>query len=388
MQQFKGLISTCMLALLCSTASAQVTVVIDNQTIPTEHIGSISILKNTNVVSISTNVPYTVAPVVVGDDVVITSFTVTPSSIEQGDNATLNWTTENAEACTASGGVGSWDGAVAINGSQQITATEVGNPSFTLTCTGAAGDPAIRNVSLNVTLANAVAITSFSASPTSIVEGESTTLSWVTENATSCAASLGTAEWQATSIGLPGGSVPITIADSDTYTFRLTCEGIGGPVTEDATVSVTSPDDCATPALEGEIVEWQTFWSSAFPGPTYKLHETTIARTGYKALRIETADVQSLGRLQMVETTGSPITLLGAISECPGDFDVEPVCDGVWGLSRELKWSTVSDYRTCFMENNPGSTYYFNMTFTDGFDPSTTTCNENRCRTTLQHKNY
>ena len=192
MQQFKGIIITSVLALLCNTANAQLTIVIDNKTIPTEHIGSITILKNTNVVNISTAVPYTVEPTVIGDNVIITSFTVTPGAIEQGENAMLNWTTENADinGCTASLGVAGWGGSVARDGSQQITTDLVDVHTFRLTCTGPVGEPAVRDVTLTVNLANAVAITSFSANPISIVEDQSTTLSWVTENATSCTTSL------------------------------------------------------------------------------------------------------------------------------------------------------------------------------------------------------
>lgn len=387
MQQFKGLIITCALTLLCSTAIAQVTVVIDNKTIPTDHISSISILKNTNVVSISTTVDYTVEPTVVGDDVAITSFYVTPATVEQNETATLSWTSENADQCTASGGVGSWGGTVALSGSEQVTTDVVGPQEFILTCTGPVGDPAVRNTTLTVNLANAVAITSFSASPVSIVEGESTMISWVTENATSCTPSQGTAEWLATDITLPSGSVEITIAENGSYLFSLTCEGdIGDPVNDSAAVSVTAVGQCAEPVLSGTTVEWQSFFGSAFPGPTYKNVATTIGQNSYRAIRFETADIDSFGRFQMAQTVGSPIVLLGAISECPGDFDVEPICDKVWGLGGDLTWSTVSDYRTCYLDDN--TTYYLNLTFTDGVDPATTTCDSSICRTTVNYKNY
>lgn len=388
MRYFKGLIITSAVALLSTTAGAQVTVVIDNQTIPTDHIESITVLKNTNVVSIATTVPYTVTPAVVGDDVTITSFTVSPSSVEQGESATLSWSSENATSCTGSGGVGGWDVAdIPVNGSLVVTTSEAGSPVFTLTCSGPVGADDVRSVTLNVTLANAVAITSFGASPSNIAEGESTTLSWVTDNALSCTPTGGTAEWRETSITVPSGSAAITIAVADTYAFGLSCSGeVGDPVSASTSVTVSPPNPCGATALDGNIVSWSSFWGEDFPFPAYKNVDTMLPRGWYRAIHFNTGDVLDTGRLKMIENTLSPITVLGAISECPGDFDVTPACDYVWGLGGELVWSTSISFRTCFLE--PNKDYYFNITFTDGVDPATTTCGESQCRATMQHKNY
>jgi hypothetical protein len=70
---------------------------------------------------------------------------------------------------------------------------------------------------------NNVTIDSFVISPSTILAGDSATVSWSTSNAVSCAASNGVGGW--------GGSVPvsgnqvITTSALGTYTFTLTCDG-------------------------------------------------------------------------------------------------------------------------------------------------------------------
>ena len=60
MRKLNGFIYFCVLVMMCGTASAQIKIVIDNQEIPTSDIESIVILPNSNLISISTNVAYTV----------------------------------------------------------------------------------------------------------------------------------------------------------------------------------------------------------------------------------------------------------------------------------------------------------------------------------------
>jgi hypothetical protein len=72
---------------------------------------------------------------------------------------------------------------------------------------------------------------SLSASPTSINAGQSSTLSWSSTNATSCAAGGFTA---------PGTSGSAVVTPSVTTTYSITCSGSGGSTTAAATVNVTS----------------------------------------------------------------------------------------------------------------------------------------------------
>jgi Tol biopolymer transport system component len=74
----------------------------------------------------------------------------------------------------------------------------------------------------------------FSASPTSISDGSSTTLSWTSENATS--ASIDNSVGSVTPVS--GGSAKVSPTTTTTYTLTLT--GSGGSVTYQAAVTVTS----------------------------------------------------------------------------------------------------------------------------------------------------
>ena len=71
----------------------------------------------------------------------------------------------------------------------------------------------------------------FSASPTSISAGSSSTLTWTTTNATSCTASNGWTGAKATS-----GTQSVSPITSTTYT--ITCGGIGGSITQSVVVNV------------------------------------------------------------------------------------------------------------------------------------------------------
>ncbi len=309
MRNLKGLILFCLLAMMCGTASAQIQIVIDNQVIPTADIESIVILPNSNLISVTTTVPYTV----------------------QANDTT---------------------------------------------------PPPPENVAIN----------SFSASPSNITEGQNTTLSWTTANASSCTPTGGTGGWNSRTIGLPNSSTSITIASAGTYTFGLTCQGASGdPVSRSVVVTAQpeSPDpvptSCGTPALSGNITNWSTFWQEAFPAPGSDTRPAIIPIQGYYALKFNTGDFVDDGRITSIETTNTTGVRLGAFSECPGDFDVPSECFLKWGLGGGMRWATNGRLGACQL--NANTTYYFNITFTNGATGSTTTCPRTPCVTDLQHSN-
>ena len=75
--------------------------------------------------------------------------TVTPTSVEPGQSATLNWSTQNATACTAGGATdgGAWTGSKPTAGSQNVILIAK-SLTFTLTCKGSNGTPT-QTVTLN-----------------------------------------------------------------------------------------------------------------------------------------------------------------------------------------------------------------------------------------------
>ena len=62
-----------------------------------------------------------------------------------GDEATLTWSSTNANTCTASG---AWSGTKAISGSQRVTKSSEGTYTYIITCTNIAGDSVSRQTSL------------------------------------------------------------------------------------------------------------------------------------------------------------------------------------------------------------------------------------------------
>jgi len=247
--------------------------------------------------------------------------------------------------------------------------------------------------------ANSVTIRGFAASPSSITVGQSTSISWSTLNATSCTATGGTGGWAGSAISpLSSGAKSIAISASGSYTFGLTCNGTNGPVKGTALVTVTSgttpppvPSSCKTPRLKGSVVLWKDVWKIDFPGPSYDNERVSIPRTGYTALKFNTGNVVDHGGITSVANTFTNGRRLGAISECPGDFDVSKACTKIWGSGGGIGWATdgfkpTGTYAYCQLKAN--TTYYMNFTFTDGFDPASTTCllGEN-CIASLQHIN-
>ncbi len=175
----------------------------------------------------------------------ITSLRASPTSLVAGQSTSIAWSTTSATACTASGGSGAdnWSGAVGVSSTGMMVGpiNTVGNFMYTLTCTGPGGSSSPESVTVDVASAPpAPSVTAFSASPTTIETGQSTSLAWSTSGATSCTATGGDGSdgWSgAEPVSSTGTTVgPINATGSETYT--LTCTGAGG-TSAPASVSVT-----------------------------------------------------------------------------------------------------------------------------------------------------
>ncbi|MFA5301022.1 MAG: hypothetical protein WC389_22745, partial [Lutibacter sp.] len=156
------------------------------------------------------------------------SITANPTSIIQGNYSTLNWSSNNATSCTASDG---WGGSKSLSGTQSVA--PVGDATYTLTCSGAGG---------SVTCSTAIDVTpvvipdptcSITANPSSITEGNYSTLSWTSNNATSCYASNA---WYGTKS--LSGSQSVSPTNDSTYT--LVCSNGYNSTTCSATIDVST----------------------------------------------------------------------------------------------------------------------------------------------------
>jgi uncharacterized protein YkwD len=159
---------------------------------------------------------------------VINSFTANPASISAGGSSTLSWSVTGATSVSIN------PGAPSVPASGSATSTPAATTTYTLTATNAEGS-VTRQVTVTVAAAPPPAvpvINSFTASPTSITAGGSSTLSWNVTGATSVSIAPGAPSVPAS------GSATSTPAATTTYT--LTATNAAGSVTRQVTVTVAA----------------------------------------------------------------------------------------------------------------------------------------------------
>jgi phospholipase C len=157
------------------------------------------------------------------------TFSANPTSVASGGLVTLTWASSNATAVNIQPAVTTESTTLATSGSTQVSPTQT--TTYTATATGPGGS-ASASATVTVTQ-NAPAISSFTASPSSINAGQSATLNWTTSNATSWSI-----DQNVGSVSGPNGSV--SVSPSATTTYTLTATGAGGSTTAQATVTVAS----------------------------------------------------------------------------------------------------------------------------------------------------
>lgn len=240
---------------------------------------------------------------------------------------------------------------------------------------------------------DAVSITNFSASPLTINKGQSTALSWTTTNATECSLSSNVPNLVLPAVGTASAGLNVTINVTGNYAFTLSCiDASNGQDTKFVGITVvTEPTpageckDYVSPLGSGTVVAWSDFWGISFPGPESTSELTDVPRRSYLALEFNTGNFSDSGAFGNVESTATSGRRLGSLSRCPGDYDVADDCQQYWGEGQTLIWSTEGYPGACQLE--PNTTYYFNLTFTDGFDPVSTQCVDSTCQTLLRFYN-
>jgi OmpA family len=157
----------------------------------------------------------------------ITSFTASPATITAGQCTTLSWSVQNATSVAITPNIGNVD---ARTGSVSVCPTAT--TTYTLTANNANGSS---NVTTTVTVSAAASgnpqIVRFEASPLSIQPGQSTTLSWATNGASTVSISPGLGNEPI------NGSITVTPTQTTTYTLTATSSD-GKSVTSPVTVIV------------------------------------------------------------------------------------------------------------------------------------------------------
>jgi OmpA family/PKD domain len=150
-----------------------------------------------------------------------------PTNIIQGESSTINYQTQNADTVTITPGVGT----VAKSGSVAVSPTST--TTYTVTATGSGGTVTDTcSVTVTVGQGQAPRVIQFAAIPTTIDQGQSSTLIWVVENATKVSI---------TTLGDVALSGSQTVSPAQTTTYTLTATNASGSSTANATITVIVP---------------------------------------------------------------------------------------------------------------------------------------------------
>lgn len=164
----------------------------------------------------------------------ITSFTASPSSIEQGSRSTLNWQVANITACEIQTSGSSAVDVINVASWQTPTLTSIGSRIYTLVCTNSASATASSETTVTVSApVTAPAKPTIGTTKSSVKLNEPFVVSWSSSGASSC--TLYPTNTYATG---SSGSKTITYISENT-TYSVACQNEVGSTTSDSlTVSV------------------------------------------------------------------------------------------------------------------------------------------------------
>jgi hypothetical protein len=163
---------------------------------------------------------------------VITAFTASPTTINAGQSSTLQWNITGTNSVSIDQGIGTIPSSETQSGTQIVSPTTT--TTYTLTATNNIGSvTASAAVSVTASAASPPVITGFTASPSTINAGQSSTLQWNITGATSVSINQGIGTVSSTT-----GTQVVTPSATTTYT--LTATNSAGSTTMSATVTVTA----------------------------------------------------------------------------------------------------------------------------------------------------
>ena len=139
------------------------------------------------------------------------SLSASPQTIQAGQSATLAWSSSNADAITIDNGIG----IVGANGSMTVSPAQT--TTYTITASGTAGTV---TSSATVTVIIPAPTVSISATPQTILAGQSAALTWNSANAGTVTIDQG--------IGSVSPSGSLSVSPTQTTTYNITATGPGG----------------------------------------------------------------------------------------------------------------------------------------------------------------
>ena len=166
------------------------------------------------------------------------TFQAVPEAIILGESSTLEWATAYADRITIDQGIGD----VAVSGSLSVSPKDT--TTYTLTATGVGGTT---TASTTVGVTVPPPTVSLSVDPETIVQGASSTLTWRSTNAESCAIEPGIGRVDLTGL--------LEVTPVTTTTYRITATGLGGTATDSVEVRVIPAFEYESYGLEADEQE-------------------------------------------------------------------------------------------------------------------------------------
>lgn len=185
------------------------------------------------------------------------TFSANVASITSGQSVTLTWQASNATSITITAAAGSATRTLATSSqaSGNVSDSPTQTTTYSAVASGSGGSSSTQTVTVQVTQPGPPQITQFSASPTTVNGGNTTTLIWATTNTTSV--NITPAVPPPNDEGALPTSGSTVVPVSATTTFSITASGPGGN-TGPQTVTVTVPFTLTLSATPATIAPGQT----------------------------------------------------------------------------------------------------------------------------------
>lgn len=168
------------------------------------------------------------------------TISVSPSNPSAGQAIEVTWSSTRASDCTA---YGSWSGPVALSGVQTLGGRSAGTYDYTITCNGSGGSA---SATASVVIIQAGTVTcsppsvSIGVAPASIVEGQSSTLTWSATPDPYCSLQSVTCTASGSWSGDVADSGSTSVAPSaGSFTYTLNCSGRNAVRSRSATLTVS-----------------------------------------------------------------------------------------------------------------------------------------------------
>jgi hypothetical protein len=225
---------------------------------------------------------------------------------------------------------------------------------------------------------------------------------WTTSDVDTCVTSGGNADWDGYQI--PAGDVAsgeffLDVDFTESTEFTLECTRTVDNVADNDLITINVDTVCDISPLAIDMtatarnaltVDWADLFGKTWPEPFTSTKTIVVETSRYMALKFTTpTDVGEFdGGIRSVDHPETNGGRYAAISQCPGDFENvinggSRACKQTITTTGTLRWTTAPnpEFNECILQ--PGTTYYYNITFTDGINNDVDACTGTPCLTNL-----